>query len=86
MASYYDGSPLSKESLENSILEVTTSVDSRIGGQREIPVQQIYQLDGNPGVWEYKIDVKRDLGITGPKAYEELSQLSKYVYYCFIKT
>lgn len=35
-------------------------------------------MENHPGVWEYRVDVKRDLGIVGPKAYEELSQLSEY--------
>lgn len=68
---------MSKESLDNSILEVTTLVDSREGGRRDIPMRQLHQMEGYPGVWEHKVDVKRDLGIVGPKAYEELSQLSK---------
>ncbi|KAJ8926001.1 hypothetical protein NQ315_009856 [Exocentrus adspersus] len=75
IASYQDGSPLTSENLRSSILEVTTSIDMRTGGKREIPVRQLYQVDGSPGVWECKIDVKRDLGIRGPKAYEELSQI-----------
>lgn len=40
-------------------------------------MRQLHQMENYPGVWEYKVDVKRDLGIAGPKAYEELSQLSK---------
>lgn len=70
---------MSKESLDSSILEVTTLVDSRGGGRRDIPMRQLRQMEDNPGVWEYKVDVKRDLGIVGPKAYEELSQLSKLI-------
>lgn len=42
-------------------------------------MRQLRQMAENPGVWEYKVDVKRDLGIVGPKAYEELSQLSKLI-------
>lgn len=47
----------------------------RSSGRRDIPNRQLYQVDGSPGIWEYKIDVKRDLGISGLKAYEELSQI-----------
>ncbi|XP_072379728.1 CD109 antigen [Diabrotica undecimpunctata] len=75
-ASYHDGSPLSKQILENSVVEISTSVDSRGGGRRDVPIDTLYQSDDHPGVWEYKLDLKRDLGVSGPKAYEELSQLS----------
>lgn len=60
---------------------MTTFVESRSGGRRDIPMRQLRQMEDHPGVWEYKVDVKRDLGISGPKAYEELSQLSKYFFY-----
>lgn len=69
---------MSKESLDNCVVEVATIVDSRGGGRRDIPMRQLRQMEEHPGVWEYKVDVKRDLGIAGPKAYEELSQLSRY--------
>nr|XP_023020660.1 CD109 antigen [Leptinotarsa decemlineata] len=76
IASYQDGSPLSRQILQSGVLEVTATVDMRGGGRRDIPSRILYQMEDNQGVWEYKVDVKRDLGITGPKAYEELSQLS----------
>lgn len=75
VASYHDGSPLIPENLQSSVLEVTTGVEMRGGGRRDIPIRQLYQVDGSPGIWEYKIDIKRDLGISGPRAYEELSQI-----------
>nr|CAI5865848.1 unnamed protein product [Callosobruchus analis] len=75
-ASYFDGSPLSPEILRSSVLEVTTSVDMHGGGRRDMPIRQLYQMEDNPGVWEYKLDIKKELGLVGPRAYEELSTLS----------
>ncbi|KAJ8949269.1 hypothetical protein NQ318_022783 [Aromia moschata] len=74
VASYQDGSPLAPEILRSSVMEVSTIVEMG-GGSRQIPLRQLYQLDDSPGVWEYKVDVKRDLGVSGPKAYEELSRI-----------
>lgn len=76
VASFHDGSPLTTEILRRGRLEVSTNIDLRTGGRRDIPIRQIYQMEENNGIWEYKIDLKRELGVTGPKAYEELSQLS----------
>ncbi|CAG9820933.1 unnamed protein product [Phaedon cochleariae] len=76
IASYHDGSPLKPEVLYNSVVEVTTSVTSQGGGNREIFLRELYQMENNDGVWEYKIDLKRDLNVTGARAYEELSQIS----------
>ncbi|CAH2000434.1 unnamed protein product [Acanthoscelides obtectus] len=75
-ASYFDGSPLSPEILGSSVLEVSTSVDMHAGGRRDVPTKQLYQMEDNPGVWEYKLDVKKELGVTGPRAYEELSTMN----------
>lgn len=33
-------------------------------------------MDDYPGVWEYKIDLKRELGLEGPQSYDQLSQMS----------
>ncbi|XP_057663740.1 CD109 antigen [Diorhabda carinulata] len=76
VASHYDGSPLSEEVLSNSVVEVMGSVDVRGGARRDVPQRNLYQSDSDPGVWVYKMDLKRELGVSGPKAYEELSQLS----------
>ncbi|CAG9856305.1 unnamed protein product [Phyllotreta striolata] len=75
VACYQDGSPLENTILSNSALEVYTSVDMRGAGSREVPPHILYQSDANPGVWEYKVDLKRDLGVSGPRAYEELSRM-----------
>ncbi|CAH0551728.1 unnamed protein product [Brassicogethes aeneus] len=76
VASFHDGSPLTREMLRNGVLEVATGIDMRGGGRRDIPIKQLYQLDDYSGIWEYKIDLKRELGVEGPNAYDELSQLN----------
>ncbi|KAJ8966030.1 hypothetical protein NQ317_003730 [Molorchus minor] len=47
----------------------------KVRGRKDIPPQQMYQMDESPGVWEYKIDMKQALGVAGPKAYKELSKI-----------
>ncbi|KAL3286714.1 hypothetical protein HHI36_001209 [Cryptolaemus montrouzieri] len=75
VASYHDDSPLPPERLYNSYMEIITTVDMRNGGGRNIVPKQIFQMDENAGVWEYKLDVKRELGLEGSKGYEELSTI-----------
>lgn len=62
VASFYDGSPLSKQSLENSYMEVTAFVEKRGGGRIDITPKRLWMMDEQPGVWEYQIDLKRELG------------------------
>ncbi|XP_076260328.1 macroglobulin complement-related isoform X2 [Rhynchophorus ferrugineus] len=76
IASFYDGSPLSVDSLRNSFMDVTATVEMEGGGRREIPPKRLWMIDEQPGVWAYKIDLKRELDMTGPRAFEELSKLS----------
>ncbi|ENN78173.1 hypothetical protein YQE_05326, partial [Dendroctonus ponderosae] len=76
VASFHDGSPLSQASLQSSFMEVTAYVERQGGGRSEIAPKRLYQMDEKPGVWEYQIDLKRELGLYGPRAFEELSQLN----------
>lgn len=55
-------------------MEVSTYIELRDGGRRDLPRKQLYMLDGQPGVWEYRIDVKSELGIEGARAFEESSR------------
>ncbi|KAL1513271.1 hypothetical protein ABEB36_002700 [Hypothenemus hampei] len=76
VASFHDGSALSEESLKASYMEVTAFIEKRGGGRLEIPPKRLWMMDEQPGVWQYHIDLKRELGIYGPRAFEELSQLT----------
>lgn len=43
-------------------MEVTAYVERQGGGRSEIAPKRLYQMDEKPGVWEYQIDLKRELG------------------------
>lgn len=47
------------------------------GGIRNIAPKRIFMLEEKDGVWEYKLDIKRELGLEGSQGYEELSTISK---------
>ncbi|XP_066263111.1 CD109 antigen [Euwallacea similis] len=76
VTSFYDGSPLSQESLRSSYMEVSASVEKRGGGRLDIPPRRLWRMEDQQGVWQYHLDLKRELGIFGPKAFDELSLLS----------
>ncbi|XP_050294787.1 CD109 antigen [Anthonomus grandis grandis] len=75
VASYHDGSPLSKESLANSYLEVNAFVEKRGGGRLDLRPMNLYMMDSQPGIWEYYIDLQSELGISGAREFEELAQM-----------
>lgn len=42
-------------------LEISGSVESRSGGRRDLPTQDIVMSE-DLGVWEFKVDLKHQLG------------------------
>ena len=72
-ASFHDGSSLPLERLTNGIMEVFAYVESP-GGRRDLPSRQLLMLNGNPGVWEYKFDIKTELGLEGTRTFDAASQ------------
>ncbi|EFA07485.1 CD109 antigen [Tribolium castaneum] len=72
-ASFHDGSSLPLERLTNGVMEVFTYVESG-SGRRDLPSRQLFMVDGSPGVWEYKFDIKSELGLEGTKAFEDPTQ------------
>lgn len=74
VASYHDGSELADEKLINSRLELSYFVEMRGGQRRDVPIRELPMSD-DVGVWQFEIDVKSDLGLEGPNAYDELSEI-----------
>lgn len=75
-AEYYDGSPLPVESLYQSLVDVSGTVDSRAGGRRDYPVR-VLQMSEKQGIWELKIDLRNELGLEeGRNANEYLNEIS----------
>lgn len=62
VAEYHDGSPLPLESLYQTQVEVSGSVNSRSGGRKEL---QSYYVDMSekPGIWEIKLNLHDDLNL-----------------------
>lgn len=57
-------------------MEVSAYVEQG-SGRRDLPVRQLHMLDGSPGIWEYKFDVKTDLGLEEAQAFQA-SQSGKF--------
>ncbi|KAF5272540.1 hypothetical protein FQA39_LY07864 [Lamprigera yunnana] len=74
VTSYHDGSELPSEKLQNSRLQITYFVEMRGGTRRETPIREIPMSD-SPGVWELEIDVKTDLGLQGPRNFDEITEI-----------
>lgn len=76
VASFRDGSPLSENSLRSSYLQVSAIIEKRGGGRIDIAPKQLPMMTEQSGVWQYHLDLKRELGILGPRAFTEFSQFS----------
>lgn len=76
MALFHDGSALPEERLRRSRLEMRTSVEMRGGGRHDLETKEI-KMSENPGVWEVRLDLRHELGIDGPRAFEQLNNFSK---------
>ncbi|XP_045471389.1 CD109 antigen [Harmonia axyridis] len=74
VATYHDGSPLPQNKLYGSHMEISANIDMRNGGGRNIAPKEIFMQEKD-GVWEYRLDVKRELGLEGSQGYEELSTI-----------
>lgn len=59
-------------------MEVLTSVEIAGGGRRDLQSRELKMTPETPGVWEYNIDLKSELGLEGPRAFEQLNGISKY--------
>lgn len=62
VASFRDGSPLSENSLRSSYLQVSAIIEKRGGGRIDIAPKQLPMMTEQPGVWQYHLDLKRELG------------------------
>lgn len=58
-------------------MEVLTSVEMTGGGRRDLQSRELKMTPETPGVWEYNIDLKSELGLEGPRAFEQLNGISK---------
>lgn len=63
VASFRDGSPLSADSLRSSYLQVSAIIEKRGGGRIDIAPKQLPMMTEQSGVWQYHLDLKRELGI-----------------------
>lgn len=77
VASYQDGSNLEEQRLLYSRMEVHTSVEMRSGQRRDLQTRALKMSD-KPGVWEYYIDVRGELGSDDPRFLEQLNEISKF--------
>jgi CD109 antigen len=68
-ASFHDGSSLPHERLTNGVMEVFAYIESP-NGRRDLPSRQLYMMHETPGVWEYKFDMKSELGVDGNRPFE----------------
>lgn len=62
-------------------MEVLTTVEMASG--RNLPTRELKMSPENPGVWEYYIDIKSELGLEGPNAFEQLNDISMKNIYSF---
>lgn len=62
VASFRDGSPLSENSLRSSYLQVSAIIEKRGGGRIDIAPKQLPMMTEQSGVWQYHLDLKRELG------------------------
>jgi hypothetical protein len=60
--SFQDGSPLPRERLLRSRLEIRSEVATRSGGRRSLDYQELKMSAEKLGVWEMKVDLKTQLG------------------------
>lgn len=54
-----------------------TSVEINGGGRRDLQSKELKMAPETPGVWEYNIDLKSELGLEGPRAYDQLNGISE---------
>lgn len=68
------------------MMEVSYSVEMRGGGREEIQ-PRLLPMSEKPGIWELEIDVKADLHVEGPRAFEQLVDMCKLhkiiPFFCF---
>lgn len=60
--SFQDGSPLPRERLLHSRLEIRSEVATRTGGRRSLDYQELKMSAEKLGVWEMKVDLRTQLG------------------------
>jgi hypothetical protein len=60
--SFQDGSPLPRERLVHSRLEIRAEVATRSGGRRNLDYQELKMSAEKLGVWEMKVDLRTQLG------------------------
>lgn len=58
---YHDGSPINENILRQGRMEINGFVESKSGGRRDWPAQQLQMSQQNAGVWEVRIDLRNDL-------------------------
>lgn len=74
VASHHDRSFIPKERLHNGRLEVSYFVEMRGGGRRDVPIRNL-PMSSELGVWEFEIDLKKDLNLEGQRALDELTSI-----------
>lgn len=65
--SYHDGSHLSRERLEMGKMEVQSTVTMQSGGRRSLETKQLRMHGDKDAVWELKIDLDTELGLSENK-------------------
>ncbi|XP_002065192.4 CD109 antigen [Drosophila willistoni] len=67
VAEYHDGSPISTNVLRNCSMDISGYVESRNGGRRDWPGKRLLMSQQSAGIWELKIDIRNDLGLSDSK-------------------
>ncbi|XP_067001675.2 CD109 antigen [Anabrus simplex] len=61
--SYHDGSPLRRDRLKYSRMEIQSNVIMQGGGRRSLENQELMMSTERDGLWEMKVDLKSALGL-----------------------
>ncbi|CAD6233371.1 GSCOCT00007160001.2-RA-CDS [Cotesia congregata] len=72
VASYHDGSALSKYKLEHTLMEVRADVESKSGSHRTIDFPNLHVSSDHNAVWPMKIDLRHQLRFDNPKQIQQI--------------
>ncbi|KAK4884325.1 hypothetical protein RN001_000596 [Aquatica leii] len=75
VTSHHDGSELPKKKLQNGRLQISYHVEMRGGSGKDVPLRELPMSD-TLGVWEFEVDVKTDLGLQGPRTFDEITEIA----------
>ena len=60
--SFHDGSALPFERLEYDRMEIRPTIQFRSSASRTLEVREVKQMPETPGIWEFTIDLRSELG------------------------